>query len=98
MTVRVIIPEEVLKELQIIGDYIEEQGSQQAALQFVRSLRARCESLVTLPHRGSNCGKNRRRLFENPNQIIYRVEEVESDVIIYIVTIHHMSRSDSNLS
>jgi len=91
MAVRVVIPSAVLVELQAIGDYIEAQGSPQAALQLVRRLRERCESLAVAPHRGAPYGAHYRTVRVNPYTIYYRADE-NGETVVSILTIYHMSR------
>jgi len=94
--VKVRLPNSVEVEIETIGTYIAEHDSV-AAVRVMQSLYQRCISLETMPYRGSEFRDDYRRIFEGTYQILYRVEEIDNETIVYIVTVHHMSRRDPDL-
>ena len=88
MAVRVVVPPAVQADIEAAGAYIAEQGNLQAALELVDKLQAKCASLSLLPERGAPYRERYRRVFEGRYQIIYRLEDRET-----VVVVHHMSRA-----
>lgn len=88
MAAKIVIPTSVSTDIKAAGDYLVEQDAPEAALRLVEALEAKIMSLASLPTRGASYGTLYRRVFVEPYQIIYSVEET----LVYIRMVRRMSR------
>lgn len=91
MANRVIIPLHVSDQIEDIGAYIATDNFS-AAIESIKRLYTRCQSLETFPLRGALYASRYRRILEGSYQIIYRIEESDDDTKVIIVAVRHQSQ------